>query len=85
MCSSPYFDPTRCDRCGLCVPACPCHAVSLTEEGVAFACDACCIHDPACPTLRHCLWPCEEACPHGAIQSAFGLVIPDDEAAAAQA
>jgi ferredoxin len=74
MTQSPYYDPSRCNRCGLCVLACPCHAVSLTDDGVVFACDAHCIHSPDCPTLRHCLWPCEEVCPTGAIQCPFDIV-----------
>ena len=74
MTPSPHYDPTRCTRCGLCVAACPCHAASLTDDGVMFACDRCCGHSPDCPTLRHCLWPCEEVCPTGAIQCAFDIV-----------
>lgn len=78
MTPSPHYDPSRCDRCGLCVSACPCHAISLSDEGVVFGCERCSTYNPGCPTLIHCLWPCEEACPTGAIQCPFDILWPDD-------
>ncbi|HHX45427.1 MAG TPA: 4Fe-4S binding protein [Chloroflexi bacterium] len=79
MTPSPHYDPASCDRCGLCVTACPCHAASLTADGVTFACDHCCHHSSECPTLLHCLWPCEEACPRGAIHCRFDILLPEDD------
>ena len=79
MTRSPYYDPSHCNRCGLCAEACPCHAASLTDDGVVFACDGCCGHSPDCPTLLHCLWPCEEVCPKGAIHCSFDIVLPEED------
>ncbi len=79
MTPSPHYDPSCCNRCGLCVSACPCHAASLTDDGVEFACDSRCVHSPECPTLLHCLWPCEEACPMGAIQCPFDILSPEED------
>ncbi len=85
MTLSPHYDPTGCDRCGLCVSACPCHAATLTDDGVDFACKSCCTHSPECPTLLHCLWPCEQVCPTGAIHCPFDILFSDEDDAEAPA
>ena len=65
----PQVDETLCTLCGLCVEACPCHAVELGERGPIFICPRACVE--ACEGC--CL--CEDACPTGAITCAFQIVL----------
>jgi formate hydrogenlyase subunit 6/NADH:ubiquinone oxidoreductase subunit I len=67
----PQLDETLCNLCGLCVEACPCHAVKLGEWGPIFDCPEVC-PETARPELC-CL--CEEICPTGAITCAFDIVL----------
>lgn len=57
--SIPIINLERCDRCGLCVSACPEAALSMTEHGPVFV-------QPI--TCTYCL-ACEPACPHSAIRA----------------
>ena len=66
----PEVDETRCTLCGLCVEACPCHAVELGERGPIFDCPEVC-PSPECSD-GCCL--CEEVCPTNAISCAFEIV-----------
>ena len=68
----PQVDETRCTLCGLCVEACPCHAVELGERGPVFACPETCLHASA--ETCDCCCLCEEVCPTGAITCAFEIV-----------
>lgn len=52
------FDADKCTGCGLCVPACPFHAVWLDQaSGKVFKCDTC-GGDPTCMRV----------CPHDALK-----------------
>jgi MinD superfamily P-loop ATPase len=67
----PQLDKTLCNLCGLCVEACPCHAVKLGERGPIFDCPEVC---PATEGPEGCCL-CEEVCPTGAITCAFEIVL----------
>ena len=68
----PQLDEHLCTLCGLCVEACPCHAVELGERGPVFACPEACLHASA--ETCDCCCLCEEVCPTGAITCAFEIV-----------
>ncbi len=68
----PQVDETRCTLCGLCVEACPCHAVELGERGPIFTCPEACRR--TCTETFACCCLCEEVCPTGAITCAFEIV-----------
>jgi len=70
----PDVDETRCTLCGLCVQACPCHAVQMADGGPIFFCPEVCPNDGACAELGGCCL-CEEACPSGAITWAYEIVM----------
>jgi formate hydrogenlyase subunit 6/NADH:ubiquinone oxidoreductase subunit I len=74
-CALPQVDETRCTLCGLCVEACPCHAVELGEQGPVFTCPEACPHTPTCAETLGCSCLCEEVCPTGAISCAFEIVL----------
>ena len=69
----PQVDEALCTLCGLCVEACPCHAVELGERGPVFSCPVSCTG--VCENC--CL--CEDACPTGAITWAFQIVLEAPE------
>ena len=80
-CALPHVEYSLCNRCGLCVEACPCGAIVMGERGPIFSCDrdsdqgkACTEHGAGC-----CLYLCEEVCPTGAITCAFEIV-PEGQA-----
>jgi ferredoxin len=73
----PVVDKELCNRCGLCVDSCPCHAIEMGEEGPIFHCSDECAKLPAC--ALDCGAVCEEACPTGAITCSFEIVIEDDD------
>ena len=75
MASSPVptVDATLCDRCGLCLTACPCGAIAMLDGLPAFGCIACCTHNEQCPVIQLGIHPCEMACPQGAIHVAFTI------------
>ncbi len=78
-CSLPQFDETLCTRCGLCVEACPCHAVTLGEHGPIFSCPETCPGTDICDENFSGCNICEEVCPTGAITCAFEIVIAPDQ------
>jgi formate hydrogenlyase subunit 6/NADH:ubiquinone oxidoreductase subunit I len=78
-CALPQVDETRCTLCGLCVEACPCHAVELGEQGPIFACPEACPHASTCAGALGCSCLCEEVCPAGAITCAFEIVLEADQ------
>jgi formate hydrogenlyase subunit 6/NADH:ubiquinone oxidoreductase subunit I len=71
----PEVDEALCDLCGLCVEACPCHAVELGEKGPIFTCPEVC---PGTEGSQGCCL-CEEVCPTGAITCSFEIVLEADE------
>ena len=73
--TQPRLDNARCTLCGLCVRACPCHAIELTERGLVFHCPTACAAGHPCPQGGDCWCACEEACPEGAIECAFEIVV----------
>ncbi len=73
----PQVDTTRCTLCGLCVEACPCHAVKLGDQGPIFSCPEVC--PGACPVSSGGCCLCEEVCPTGAITWAFEIVAEADQ------
>ncbi len=77
-CAMPQVDETRCTLCGLCVEACPCHAVQLGEQGLVFTCPEACPHAPTCAEALSCCCQCEEVCPTGAITCGFEIVLEAD-------
>jgi formate hydrogenlyase subunit 6/NADH:ubiquinone oxidoreductase subunit I len=78
-CALPQIDETRCTLCGLCVEACPCHAVELEEQGPVFTCPEACPHAPTCAETPDCSCLCEEVCPTGAISCPFEIVFEADQ------
>ena len=72
----PQMDKSRCRRCGLCVEACPSHAVTLGEEGPVFACPE--VDLSADSEFHVCTYICEDVCPSGAISCAFEIVLEAD-------
>lgn len=75
----PQVDETRCTLCGLCVEACPCHAVKLGEQGPIFSCPEVCLCLRTGDEAFDCCCLCEEVCPIGAITCAFGIVLEADQ------
>lgn len=75
----PQVDETRCTLCGLCVEACPCHAVELGEERLIFACPEACLCLRTGDEAFDCSRLCEEVCPTGAITCSFEIVLEADE------
>jgi formate hydrogenlyase subunit 6/NADH:ubiquinone oxidoreductase subunit I len=77
MWALPVVDQALCTLCGLCVEACPCHAVKLGEQGPVFACPE------VCPSTgseaSNCCCLCEEICPTDAISCAFEIVFETDQ------
>jgi ferredoxin len=77
--SLPHVNRSRCTLCGACVQACPCGAIELTEEGPVFHCAEVCSPDGLCPRGGVCWLVCEEACPEGAIECPFEIVLEADD------
>ena len=75
----PQVDETRCTLCGLCVEACPCHAVELGERGPIFSCPQACPSIGVCAEGADGYYLCEEVCPTGAITCAFEIVLEADQ------
>ena len=75
----PQVDEALCNLCGLCVEACPCHAVELGEKGPVFTCPEACPHSPPCVESASFCGLCEEVCPTGAITCSFEIVLEADE------
>ncbi|HIP95608.1 MAG TPA: 4Fe-4S ferredoxin [Anaerolineae bacterium] len=75
----PQVDETRCTLCGLCVEACPCHAVKLGERGPIFSCPEVCPSPSTCPPNMGGCCVCEEICPTAAITYAFEIVLEADQ------
>lgn len=75
--SQPVVNMVCCTRCGLCVEACPCHAIQLTDQGHVFTCSDSCRHDDI--SVEDCGgWClCEQACPSGAIDCVFDIVLDE--------
>ena len=69
----PVLAETKCTGCGLCMTACPCGAVCLVEGRPVFRCGDYCREHPHCVALERCAWPCEDACPTGAISCPFEI------------
>jgi formate hydrogenlyase subunit 6/NADH:ubiquinone oxidoreductase subunit I len=78
-CALPQVDETRCTLCGLCVEACPCHAVKLEEQRLVFTCPESCPHTSACNEALGCSCQCEEVCPTGAISCPFEIVLEAEQ------
>lgn len=74
----PVVDRELCDRCGLCVEGCPCHAIEMTRDGPVFHCSEECVNSSAC--AAGCSMLCEEVCPVGAISCGFEIVMGDGDA-----
>ncbi len=72
----PKVNEELCIKCGMCVEACPCGALSLSEEGLRFGCPSNCSLSPSCIGGPAFLFPCEEACPTGALSFAFEIESP---------
>lgn len=75
----PQVDETRCTLCGLCVEACPCHAVKLGDQGPIFSCPEVCPNVPVCAQGLGGCCLCEEVCPTGAITYAFEIILETDQ------
>jgi Fe-S-cluster-containing hydrogenase component 2 len=73
----PQLNEQLCNRCGLCLAACPCGAVELQEETVVFACPEVCATEAT--ETCDCGGLCEEVCPTGAISVAFEIVLGEGE------
>ena len=74
-CMPPRLDPSACTRCGLCVLACPCHAVALSCDGPVFSCERTGTHTSECVCVVHDIAPCAEVCPTGALTHAFEILV----------
>lgn len=77
-CALPQVDEIRCTLCGLCVEACPCHAVKLEEQRLVFTCPESCPHTSTGDEVLGCSCLCEEVCPTGAISYPFEIVLEAD-------
>lgn len=67
------IEKSRCNTCGLCIEACPCHAVEMGEKGLVFHCPDHCV--PLCHQgYKGCGCICEEICPTGALTCSFAIV-----------
>jgi Fe-S-cluster-containing hydrogenase component 2 len=75
--SMPQLNEQLCNRCGLCIAACPCGSVELHEESVLFSCPEACTAAPKAACDCGCV--CEEVCPTGAISVAFEIVLGEGE------
>jgi formate hydrogenlyase subunit 6/NADH:ubiquinone oxidoreductase subunit I len=75
----PQLDETLCNLCGLCVEACPCHAVKLGEQGPIFSCPDTCLTADTCIARANGCSLCEEVCPTGAITCAFEIVLEAED------
>jgi len=75
----PQVDETLCTLCGLCVEACPCHAVKLEKQEPVFACPEACPGHCTDAEALDCSCLCEEVCPTGAIACAFEIVLEADQ------
>ncbi len=73
----PVVNGELCIKCGMCVEACPCGAVSLSEEGPQFNCPSSCRLSLSCMGGPAFLFPCEEACPTGALSFSFEISFPE--------
>lgn len=62
--NTPIINYSRCDRCGVCVSACPEDALYMTEDGPAFT-------QPV--TCTYCT-DCESVCPQSAIRAPLTVV-----------
>jgi len=76
----PQVDQERCTLCGQCVQACPCHLIEWTEEGPRFHCSEQCELGVSCTADDECWLGCEGACPEGAIECPFEIVLGDSDA-----
>jgi formate hydrogenlyase subunit 6/NADH:ubiquinone oxidoreductase subunit I len=72
----PQVDRELCTLCGLCVDACPCHAIEMTDGGPVFHCGESCAMEHDCPA-GDCWCLCQEACPEGAIDCPFEIVFDE--------
>jgi Fe-S-cluster-containing hydrogenase component 2 len=73
----PQLNEQLCNRCGLCIAACPCGSVELYENSVFFSCPEVCAS--AATRTCDCGCLCEEVCPTGAISVAFEIVLGEGE------
>jgi ferredoxin len=73
----PRVDMALCTRCGLCVEACRCHAIEMTDNGPAFHCGDLCAVESECPHGGDCWCVCQEVCPEGAIDCPFEIVFDE--------
>ena len=73
----PKVDMARCTRCGLCVDACRCLAIEMTDEGPVFHCGELCLLEGECPQEGECWCVCQEVCPEGAIECPFEIVFDE--------
>jgi ferredoxin len=73
----PRVDMALCTRCGLCVEACRCQAIEMTEEGPVFHCGELCDVGSECPNGGDCWCVCQEVCPESAIDCPFEIVFDE--------
>jgi formate hydrogenlyase subunit 6/NADH:ubiquinone oxidoreductase subunit I len=77
--SLPQVNHALCTLCGACVEACPCHAITMGEDGPVFECPVTCPQGgDACAGSCQLVCACEETCPTGAIECPFEIVLSDE-------
>ena len=67
MIDMPVIDPSKCNKCGLCITVCHCHALVMIDNVVTVV------------STKECDWctQCEEVCPTAALSCPFEIIVEE--------